>query len=164
MELPVRKKIRLEGHDYSSSDTYFVTICTTQRYALLWDEGTIGLDEPTLSQIGKIIETAIQQIPTHYDAIEIDRYCVMRDHIHLLVIIHPTETVCCTSDPTAQETANAMLLKVIGSMKRWVSRQLGYSIWQKSFYERIIRNNTEMDEVQHYIQNNPRKYTKNLLD
>ncbi len=164
VELPVRKKIRLEGHDYSSSGTYFVTICTTQRYVLLWDEGTIGLDEPTLSQIGKIIETAIQQIPTHYDAIGIDRYCVMRDHIHLLVIIHPTETVRCTSDPTAQETANAMLLKVIGSMKRWVSRQLGYSIWQKSFYEKIIRNNTEMDEVQHYIQNNPRKYTKYLLD
>ena len=164
MDLPVRKKIRLEGHDYSSSGTYFVTVCTTQRYALLWEEGASGQDESTLSQTGRIIETAIHQIPNHYKQIEIDRYCVMPDHVHLLVIIHPNETMPCGLAPAAQETNSAILLKVIGSMKRWVSRQLGYSIWQKSFYERIIRNRVEMDEVRLYIQDNPQKRAANLVD
>ena len=164
MDLPVRKKIRLEGHDYSSSGTYFVTVCTTQRYALLWEEGTRVQGEPTLSQTGKIIDTAIQQIPMHYDYVHLAQYCIMPDHIHLLVVIHPNETMPSGLDPATQETASALLLKLIGSMKRWVSRQLGYSIWQKSFYERIIRNRVEMDEVRQYIQDNPQKRTANLAD
>lgn len=164
MELPVRKKIRLDGFDYSSCGTYFVTICTTKRYALLWEEASIGQIEPPLSQMGKIIETAIQQIPGHYDAIEIDKYCIMPDHVHLIVIIRPSEQTPCAIDPAAQRATSAMLLNVIGSMKRWVSRQLGYSIWQKSFYEKIIRNSVEMDEVRQYIQDNPQKYAHSLLD
>ena len=159
MDLPVRKKIRLEGHDYSSCGTYFVTICTTQRYAMLWEEASIGQNEPSVSQTGKIVEAAIQQIPMHYDHAHVAQYCIMPDHIHLLVSIDPIEPTPCAIDPAGQETASAMLLKVIGSMKRWVSRQLGYSIWRKSFYERIIRNSTEMDEVRQYIQDNPRNYT-----
>lgn len=164
MGLPVRKKIRLDGFDYSSCGMYFVTICTTKRYALLWEELSIGQNEPSISQTGKIVDAAIQQIPCHYDAIEIDKYCIMPDHVHLIVIIRPNEQASHAVDPAVQETANAVLQTVIGSMKRWVSRQLGYSIWQKSFYEKIIRNRAEMDEIRQYIHDNPRKYAKDLLD
>ena len=163
MDLPVRKKIRLDGHDYSSCGTYFVTVCTIQRYALLWEEGFGKLETPVLSQVGEIIRAAIQQISTHYDNVKVDRYCIMPDHVHLIVIIHPDGNIPCSADLSAQKATDEALLKVIGSMKRWVSRQLGYSIWQKSFHERIIRNHTELVEVRQYIQDNPRKYANDPL-
>ena len=164
MDLPVRKKIRLDGIDYSSCGTYFVTVCITQRYTLLWEDRACGLGEPTLSETGVIIEADIQQIPSHYDQIENDQYCIMPDHVHLIVIIHPNEPIPSSGDSFAQETAKDTLLKVIGSMKRWVTKQLGYSIWQKSFYERVIRNKSELAEVRQYIQDNPKNHVKRTLD
>ena len=75
----------------------------------------------------------------------------MPDHIHLLLRIEPEADGRMISAPT--------LSTVVGSMKRWVSRQVGAPIWQKSFYDHGIRNQKDYDEIWEYIENNPRKYT-----
>lgn len=152
-ELPERKPIRIDKYDYSTPGAYFITICTANREKIFWY--SIGADiirpqNVPLSTVGKIVEQGILQIAEHYDNISVDKYCVMPDHIHFILRIESNIDGRMVSAPTVST--------VVGSMKRWVSRQLGRPIWQKSFYDHGIRNQQDYDEIWEYIENNPLKY------
>ena len=152
-KLPQRKSIRIDNYDYASPGAYYVTVCTSNREKILWKSvgaDIIRPDNPPLSAMGKIVEQAILQIPTHYETITVGKYCIMPDHIHLLLRIESSFDGRIISAPT--------LSTVIGSMKRWVSRQAGRPIWQKSFYDHGIRNQLDYDMIWEYIDNNPLKY------
>lgn len=151
MDLPKRKQIRLKNYDYSSCSAYFVTICVVNRNALLWNVGAdiIRPHEPLLSQYGKTVETAIKAIPLHYDHVVVDNYVIMPDHVHMIVFVAPNENGRIISAPT--------LSVIIGSMKRWVSKQIGFPIWQKSFNDHIIRDEREYQKIWEYIDTNPLK-------
>ncbi|MEA4912232.1 MAG: transposase [Oscillospiraceae bacterium] len=157
MELPKRKRMRLEGYDYSGCGAYFVTICVADRNALLWNARAdiIRPNTPPLSQYGKIVETAIEQISSHYENVYVDKYCIMPDHVHMIVFI--------TSDESGRIISAPTLSVIIGSMKRWASKQIGFSIWQKSFNDRIIRNEQGHREVWQYIDQNPTKWEKDCF-
>ncbi len=160
MELPRRKSIRLKEYDYSQNGAYFVTICVADRSVLLWrnvgadiirpNSTTIHSNQMPLSQYGKIVEIAISQISTHYENIFVDKYCIMPDHVHMIVFIAPDESGRMISAPT--------LSVIIGSMKRWVSKQIGFPIWQKSFHDHIIRDEQEYQKIWEYIDTNPLKW------
>ncbi|MCC8196925.1 MAG: transposase [Ruminococcus sp.] len=182
MDLPRRKKMRLEGYDYSTSNLYFVTACVKNRSVVLWDvgadiirpqpkAGTIGLSssnsdlynairrgEIPLSPYGETVKTAIENIPLHYGDVEIPKYCVMPNHIHMLVRILPITKGKSNLQKDGRIISAPTLSTVVGSMKRWSSRQIGFSIWQKSFYDRIIWNELEYQEACNYIDNNPLKW------
>ena len=96
------------------------------------------------------MEQGILQVPSHYENVSVDKYCIMPDHVHLILQIKPDIDGRIISAPTVS--------RVIGSMKRWVSKQIGRPIWQKSFYEYVIRNRQDYDEIWKYIENNPLKY------
>lgn len=152
-ELPKRKDIRIPNFDYSTPGAYFITVCTANRENIFWN--CVGADiirpqNVPLSAAGKIVEQAICQIPNHYENVSVDKYCVMPDHIHLIVRIEPDIDGRILSAPTVST--------VVGSMKRWVSRQVGRPIWQKSFYDHGIRNQWDYDEIWEYIENNPLQY------
>lgn len=150
---PKRKQIRIKEYDYSAPGAYFVTICTKNRAQILWE--TVGADiirpqDVSLSVVGKIVEQGVLQISNHYDHIAVDKFCIMPNHVHLILVIQNNEDGRMISAPTVS--------KVVGSMKRWVSKQIGRSIWQKSFHEHGIRNQQDYDEIWEYIENNPMKY------
>ena len=152
-EMPKRKQIRIEDYDYSAPGAYFVTICTKNRAQILWE--TVGADiirpqDVSLSVVGKIVEQGVLQISNHYDHIAVDKFCIMPNHVHLILVIQNNEDGRMISAPTVST--------VVGSMKRWASKQIGRSIWQKSFYEHGIRNQPDYDEIWEYIENNPLKY------
>ena len=152
-EIPKRKQIRIKDYDYSAPGAYFVTICTKNRAQILWE--TVGADiirpqDVSLSVVGKIVEQGVLQISNHYDHIAVDKFCIMPNHVHLILVIQNNEDGRMISTPTVST--------VVGSMKRWVSKQIGRSIWQKSFYEHGIRNQQDYDEIWEYIDNNPLKY------
>ena len=115
------------------------------------ETNSVGADiiRPKLSVYGKIIEKAINNIPKHYQNVEIDRYVIMPDHVHLILIIYENDRRI-ISAPT--------IMTVIGQMKRYVSKEIGFSIWQKSYYEHIIRDKKDYDLRIEYIMNNPAKY------
>ena len=148
---PIRKRIRLEEYDYSKQGAYFVTICTKDRKKLFWDVGADIIRPKTimLSEIGEIVDRAICQIPNHYSNVCVDQYCIMPEHIHMIIRIERTENGRMISAPT--------ISTIVGSMKRWVSMQISFSIWQKSFINRVIRNEKGYRAVWEYIENNPIK-------
>ena len=93
-ELPKRKDIRLKNYDYSSPGGYFLTLCTSERRNYFWENvgATIGRPQDViLSHYGNIVDEAINNIPSIYPALDVDRYVIMPDHIHLLLIIRADE-------------------------------------------------------------------------
>ena len=159
INLPKRKKIRMENFDYSTASAYFITICTADRRPILWNDfencvHNVGADiirpnKLPLSSIGKLVDDAIKQISEHYDNVTVDKYCIMSDHIHLLIFI--------LSDGDGRQIAAPTIPRVIGQMKRWVSKTAGFSVWQKSFIDRVIRNEKGYRAAWNYIENNPYK-------
>ena len=152
-EVPKRKPIRLTEYDYSIPGAYFITLCTANRAKILWKPVGADIIRPNglpLSTVGKIVEQGILQIPEHYENIYIDKYCIMPDHVHLILRID--------SGPDGRIISAPTISTVVGSMKRWVSRQVGRSIWQKAFYDHCIRNQQDYNEIWEYIQYNPLKY------
>ena len=160
MERPIRKPNRLPEYDYSQNGAYFVTVCIADKNNLFWD--TVGaaisrpqiedeelVPQPPLSAYGRIVEQGIQNIPHCYPSVSVEKYCIMPDHIHMIL--------CFAKDSERQITAPT-LSRVVGQMKRWVSKQIGAGMWQKSYYERVIRNGAEYEEIWRYIHENPLKY------
>ena len=147
-EFPKRKHIRIENYDYSTPGAYFITVCVNSRKPILWNVGAATC-RPNLSKIGSVVEAAILQIPAHYPVVSVDRYCVMPDHIHMILSIN--------TDEDGRQIAAPTISMVVGHMKRWVSMQIGHSIWQKSFIDRVIRNKKGYQAVWEYIENNPIK-------
>ena len=151
--LPKRKPNRMADHDYSTSGAYFITIGTANREKLFWNDVGADIIRPQdvpLSFAGNIAEQGILQMAAHYETIVLDKYCIMPDHIHLILRIESGIDGRMVSAPTVST--------VVGSMKRWVSRQIGRPVWQKSFYDHGIRNQQDYDEIWEYIENNPMKY------
>ena len=153
MELPKRKRIRLENYDYSTPGAYFITLCIKNRKAVL-SYITVGANivrpkEIHLTKYGVIVKTAIKNIPTLYPAITVDNYVIMPDHIHLLLQIHP--------DIDGRPMVAPTIDRVIKQTKGYITKQIGFSIWQKSFNDHIIRGDKDYKEIWEYIENNPFK-------
>ncbi len=101
MDLPKRKPIRLRGYDYAQCGAYFITICVRNRHELLWDNETIArtssqeecanysYESYSLSEYGLIVEQAIINISVIYRAVNVIKYVIMPNHVHLLLDIMP---------------------------------------------------------------------------
>ena len=153
-ELPVRKSIRLKGYDYSKAGYYYITICVKNGHEMLWEEErNVGarIARP-LSQIGRIVKTAIENIPKYYETVKIDKYVIMPNHIHMILILHKDNSGRAMRAPT--------ISTIINQMKGYVTKQIGFSIWQKLFYEEIIRNEEAYRNIWQYIENNPAKWAE----
>ena len=150
MELQTRKPNRLKNYDYSQNGAYFITICTKDRKQILSQvivgEDTI-LPSIKLLEYGIIIDKSINEIPLHYDDVFVDNYVIMPNHIHLIIRINNNGRM--VSAPT-----------IIAGMKRYVSKQIGKSIWQKSFYDHIIRDDIDYQQIWQYIDENPTKWAE----
>ena len=87
-EYPKRKPNRIEEYDYSTPGAYFITVCTANREKIFWDVVGADIIRPQsvpLSAVGKIAEQGILQMTEHYENIVVDKYCIMPDHIHLIL-------------------------------------------------------------------------------
>ena len=148
--LPNRKQNRLEEYDYSLPGAYFITICTKTRTNYFWNGVGARIARPadfSLSEYGNVVKRAIESIPTHYNAITVDKYVIMPDHIHLLLQIH--------TDSNGRAMRAPTIGKVVSQMKGYVTKQVGFSVWQKLYYDHIIRGEEDYREIWRYIDNNP---------
>ncbi len=149
---------RLKGYDYTLPGGYFVTLCTHHRQNLF---GQVVVGEMCLNQLGKIVESVWLEIPEHDPAVLLDEYMVMPDHFHGILFLNPGKSVERRASPLPSNASGA-LPSIIGSFKSAVTKQInrlrntpGASLWQRSFYDRIIRNEKELDTFRAYIRANP---------
>lgn len=149
-ELPKRKQNRLSCFDYNIPHPYFITICTADKRCVLGRVVGESIALPPhieLTNWGKVVDAAIREIPVRYPMLKLDKYVIMPNHLHLILWI--TETA--DNAPTISH--------VVQQMKGFVTKQLGVSIWQKSFHDHVIRGEPDYQEIWEYIENNPLKWT-----
>ena len=144
MELPQRKKIWVGEYDYSQCGAYFVTICTQNRRPIL--SNIVGDDAHIVpKRYGQIAEKYLK------NAAEIEKYVIMPDHIHMLIRLE--EQGAEKRSPQASRIAS-----IVRSIKTLTTKEIGEPIFQRSYYDHVIRNQRDYNEIWEYIENNPRKW------
>ena len=140
MKLPDRKKNRLENFEYNQDGAYFITMCVKDRRRILCD--IVGDDAHIVpKKYGLIVEKYIHNVP------EIEKYIIMPDHIHFIIRIE--NGTMSVSSPT-NKVAN-----IVRSIKTLTTKEIGEPIFQRSYYDHVIRNQRDYDEIWEYIENNP---------
>lgn len=161
-----RHSIRLKGYDYSQEGLYFITICTQNRKCIF---GEIKNGEMILNDNGKIIEKTWQDLPNHNPHIEPNIFCIMPNHIHAVIEI--TAHVGAGSKPAQNiPFSNHSLSEIVRQFKTFSSRRInqlsgkqGHPVWQRNYYEHIIRNEISYNNIYWYIMNNPQKWEDDKL-
>lgn len=159
-----RRSIRLQDYDYSQPGVYFVTICVQQRAWLL---GQIEDQQMVLSPAGHIVEDAIASIPMSGKHLEIGAVCIMPNHLHLLLNFVEPEHEPGRGGVTPPLRKRLTLGQVVGRFKYATTKYInelqatpGARFWQRNYYERIVRSETEYAAVYNYIFENPRNWDK----
>jgi REP element-mobilizing transposase RayT len=159
-----RKSIRLKEYDYSQTGEYFITICTYNRKNIF---GDIIHEEMQLSQMGTIVQRYWKDIPDHFQNVELDDYIIMPNHIHGIIILNnPVGAIHESPLPMNQLQRRKMTLsKIIGRFKMITAKEInilyntvGSHVWQRNYYEHIIHNDKELNNIRDYITDNPLKW------
>jgi len=168
-----RKQIRLKKYDYSDVGWYFVTICTQNREYIL---GNVVDGEMILNEFGKIINKKINEL-IKYKNVDVDVYCVMPNHIHLILIIVGADPRVrpisnngfndLGSTQGSTPTSNPILGEYIKRLKTLTTYiyiknvknnnwpKFNKRLWQRNYYEHIIRNKFNLNRIRQYIRDNP---------
>ncbi len=167
-----RRSIRLRDYDYSQAGKYFVTICAWQRECLF---GEIVNGEMQLNDLGQTMETVWFCLPDHYIGIELDEFVIMPNHFHGIIdivgaqFIAPDLGITSYGDKSASNQGAMNRAPTVGGVVRGfkarcthainiIRSNLGCPVWQRNYYERVIRNETELTRARDYIVNNPLKW------
>ncbi len=175
-----RRSPRLRDYDYSQPGAYFVTVCAWQRGCLF---GAVVDDEVRLSSLGEIVRACWDEIPNHRRDVELDAFVIMPNHFHAIVVILDQSKDAAGNGgkvsrgldagdtsvaPTAVENGERRptLGAIVGAFKAAVTRtarERGVSVpiqvWQRSYYEHVIRSEAALSRIRNYIFENPAKWS-----
>jgi putative transposase len=170
-----RRSIRLKGYDYASPGAYFITICTRDRVCYF---GNVVKGEMRLNQLGECVRSVWQNLPHHFSDLTLDEFVVMPNHMHGILVLNGT----CRGEAFANQgsdqshpvDANASPLlpphgtkpgsiaAIVQNFKSVSTRKInqirktpGTPIWQRDYYEHIIRNENALHNIRRYIASNP---------
>jgi REP element-mobilizing transposase RayT len=160
-----RRSIRLPEYDYASAGGYFVTITAHKRSALF---GRINNEVIDLNSLGHVAEACWTQLPVHFPSVTLDAFIVMPSHLHGILLIHEKSTSAHVgaqhAAPLSQDRsriAPGSLGAIVRSYKaavtksiREFTKQPDLKVWQRNYYERVIRDQRELDETRFYILHN----------
>ena len=137
----IRKHPRMAYYDYTTPNYYFVTICAKNKKCIF---GTLHQN----NMYGDIAQKGLLEIPKHFDKVYIDKYIVMPNHIHAIIVL---------------ENGAKALPTVIGQYKAYVSREIHRidptkEVWQSSFHDHVIRNQSAYERIWNYIDGNREKW------
>ena len=178
-----RRSIRLKGYDYSQEGAYFITICCHNRQGIF---GEIKNGKMHLNKYGKIAETEWRKTAVIRNNVELDEFIIMPNHVHGIIKITDVVGAYCNTPQqirnttrqirntpqqihnTTQQTGFRSPSQTIGSIirgfKSTTTKQInqirhtpGLPVWQRNYYEHIIRNKQALHRIRYYIINNPKK-------
>jgi len=165
-----RRSIRLQGYDYSQSGVYYVTVCTRERQCLF---GAVMDGQMQLNAAGQILQSVWESLPQFYEGVESDAFVVMPNHVHGIIIIraavgaiHESPLRSASSTPSRILDRRRMLLsKIIGRFKMVSAKQInvqrdtpGVPVWQRNYYEHVIRDEETLRRIRQYIADNPAQW------
>lgn len=152
--LPERKPLRLKEWDYSGAGYYFVTVCTKDKRCLLSNVGRGFPDAPEveLTEYGKLVKESLAFLDSHSENVKVDKYIIMPNHIHLILQVGGSGA---SGKPRPTE---ASIPKFMSSLKRFTNRKAGQDLWQTSYYDHIIRDDSDYHRIWQYIDTNPAKW------
>lgn len=162
IDLPKRKPTRLKEYDYSTPEAYFITICANQKAHLF---GEVSNEQMQLNDVGEVVNQEILKIESHYRNIQIDKYVVMPNHIHMIITILEPERI--NPFPTIKYD----IPNIVGKFKAGVTRLVGNafipsvkkSIWQSSYNDHIIRGKEDYQKIWEYIDTNILRWEKDCF-
>ena len=151
--MKARKRLRLNGYDYGQAGAYFVTVCTKEKKCILGS--VVGADDyigpyVELSSTGKVVDQYLRMIPG------VDYCVVMPNHVHMILRISAKDIVQGPMWSSAPTKAN--ISSLVRTWKTLITKHLGHSIWQRSFYDHIIRDEKEYLKIAQYIEENPARW------
>jgi putative transposase len=162
---PDRKSTRLSGYDYSQPGAYFITLVTYQREFLF---GNVVEGQMQLNRYGNLIEAAWMDLPSHYPHINLGMFVVMPNHVHGIVIINEVDLL--TRRGSKAGISLHGLPEIVRALKSYSARRInelrrmhGNPVWQRSYYDRIIRNEGELHDMMQYILSNPMNWQADQL-
>ncbi|HUW58263.1 MAG TPA: transposase [Planctomycetota bacterium] len=173
-----RRSVRLKGFDYAQAGGYFVTVCADKRRPVF---GRISEGKLVLNARGQIVRACWQEIPRHFPQTELDAFVVMPNHVHGVIVIHEQTDGRLSGDVGAQhavplqsekassarafgELPARSLPAIMRSFKSAVTRRIRerggrrMRVWQRGYYEHVIRNNDDLNDIRRYIVDNPARW------
>lgn len=158
-KLPCRKNLRLKYYDYSQTGYYFVTICTEAKKHFF---GEIVNGIMVLNDAGKMVEKWYFELQNKYHDIELHQYIIMPNHVHFIIAIAASQDSCTHIGVPLQTIVQWFKTmttnRYIKGVKNGEYPPFEKQIWQRNYYEHVIRNNKELQEIREYIINNPTKW------
>ncbi len=173
-----RRSMRLQGYDYSQGGMYFVTVCTQNRECLF---GEIIDGQMILKDSGRMVESVWGELQVRFNHIQLGQFVVMPNHIHGIFVLHRRGAPCVRPDTSGNHRPGEHKVRPYGTLPDTVGRivqafksmttyeytigvkQHGWppfpgKLWQRNYYEHIIRNEDELNRIREYIANNPMKW------
>ena len=173
MKLLTRKNNRLKNYNYSGARWYSVTICSRNRKNIFAEYGKnivgTGLapvrykNNIKLSGIGQIIDKQWGDIPNQYDNIELDKCIIMPNHIHGILIVNYREGA--SPSPTISNIIGSFKSKCSVEYLTYINQNnldISGKIWQRSFYDHVIRNEHSLNAIRKYITENPENWEQDI--
>ena len=162
---PRRRSIRLQGFDYTQQGAFFVTICTENRGCLFGEIVNCGM---RLNDAGRVALLVWEDIPVHFPHVELDATVVMPNHLHGVIVIASDPmraTHASPLPPNGSGPARCSIGAIVGSYKSAVSKRInlmrgtpGMTIWQRNYYEHVIRDEGSLTKIRQYIMDNPERW------
>ncbi|OGC57386.1 hypothetical protein A3H26_03280 [candidate division WWE3 bacterium RIFCSPLOWO2_12_FULL_36_10] len=172
-----RRSIRLKNHDYSRVGKYFITICTKNRECLF---GDVVNGEVVLNDIGNTINTQWNKLLNRFNNIQLDEYVVMPNHFHGIIIIksNPIVGVSFMKPDIKMEIIKSNRhmglmnqTPTLGQIIRYFKSKCTYEIhknklnvklWQRNYYEHIIRTENDLNKIRKYIKTNSKMWEMDM--
>jgi REP element-mobilizing transposase RayT len=160
-----RKSIRLKGYDYAQQGAYYVTICANERKCVF---GDVINGEMVFNEAGKMVEFTWLDLPEHNNNIELDEFIVMPNHVHgIIVIVGAGSKPALIQERAGYEPAPTEhgLSEIIRQFKTFSAKRInqkndttGTRLWQRNFYEHVIRTDSDLARIRDYIEHNPAQW------
>jgi putative transposase len=178
-----RRSTRLKNYDYTTPGAYFITICTYQRECLF---GEIINGSMQLNRLGLVVAAHWQNLPKYHPRLNLDKFVVMPNHVHGILLLADlfvgagfgdhlnglTGNTLAKPAPTdaALSTQEYSISEIVRGFKTFSSRQInqirhaqGVPVWQRNYYDRIIRDQAALQQIRQYIDNNPLSWQQDQL-
>jgi REP element-mobilizing transposase RayT len=164
-----RRSVRLCDYDYSQEGLYFITLCIKNRECLF---GEIAGGEMRLTEIGEIAQNCWLEIPQHYPNTQLHNFVAMPNHIHGIVEITVevenigVENVRVENIRPLRRRPNCesgTIGAIIRGFKIGATKKIGFSVWQRNFWEHVIRDYDDYARIDDYITNNPFRWKEDTF-